>query len=157
MLFNEVDEEKTKKNVNAVLQVYRSLARIADDDCLPKVTASYEFDMPSSSSGTIQDKMAEGLARKISAEQEIQKIAKAMNKLNAYQRKLLYDRYIHKQELSDIMLYMDSGMSERTYYRELNRSLMSFAESYENGRLLAEKWQTSGREMADDWQRSVRR
>ena len=139
MFFPEINIEETKENVNNLLKAYRSMARMADEECMPKVTASYSFDIPSGSCGQAQDKMAERLARKITAEQEVLKVSKAMNKLNAYQRKMLYDRYMRKRELSDIMLYMDSGMSETTYYRDLNKSLLSFAEAYENGRLLVDK------------------
>lgn len=145
MFFPEIDAEETKKNVHVLLSIYRRLARIADEGHLPKVTASYSFDMPVDHGGAVQDKMADNFSRKEIAESEIHRIVKAMNKLNAFQRKLLYDRYMQKQEYSDIMLYMESGMSERTYYRELNKALLLFAEAYENGRLLAEKRQEDGR------------
>lgn len=144
MLFREINRDATKKNVHGLLSAYRSLARIADEDYMPKMTSTYSFE-PKSFTGRTSDPVGGALSMKQQAEDELESIIKAFNKLNAYQRQLLYFRYIDRQEKSDIQIYMDMNMSERTYYRELEKALMSFAEAYKNGRLLAEKWQTDGR------------
>ena len=52
-----------------------------------------------------------------------------MNKLNAYHRQLLHDRYIRRRELTDVMIYMSLNLSESAYYRELEKAQMAFAEA----------------------------
>lgn len=135
-MFPEIDKEKTKENVHRLLSHYRSMARIADEDCTPKITATYSLELKSF--GGISDTVGNAVARKATAEQELWKISRAMNKLNAYQRQILHDRYIDRKEMTDTMIYYDLNMSERTFYRELGKAQVEFAESYDNGRLLAE-------------------
>lgn len=137
-LFPELDEEKTRNNVDELLGIYRRLARLADEEYTPKVTASYSFELKSYT-GTVNSALENSVIRKVSAEQEIYKIAKAMNKLNAFHRQMLHHRYMSRKEPTDIQIYMDLGMSERTYYRGLADAQIAFAEAYDGGRLLAEK------------------
>lgn len=135
-LFPEIDKEKTKENVHRLLSHYRSLARLADEEYTPKITASYSLEMKSP--GGISDSVSRAVTMKETAERELWKIGRALNKMND-RRRLLHDRYIDKRELSDIRIYMDLGMSEATYYRELGKAQMEFAEAYDGGRLLEEK------------------
>lgn len=145
-MFPEIDKDETRKQVNRLLSHYRSMARLADEDCTPKVTASYSLELKGSSG--VSDNVGNAVTRKVTAEQELKKITSAMNKLNAYQRQLLHDRYIEKTEMNDTMIYMNLNMSERTYYRELGKAQEEFAEAYDNGRLLAEKWQSYDSKLA---------
>jgi len=135
-MFPEIDKEKTKENVHRLLSHYRSMARLADEKYTPKITATYSFELKAPG---VSDNVGNAVARKVTAERELWKIGRAMNKLNAYQRQLLHDRYIDRREMTDTMIYYDLGMSEATYYRELGRAQLEFAESYDGGRLLIEK------------------
>lgn len=137
-MFPEIDKEKTKKNVHRLLSHYRSMARLADEEYTPKITATFSLELKGSG-GSPSDQVGNAVSRKVTAEQELWKIGRAMNKLNAYQRQLLHDRYIDRRQWSDIMIYMDLGMSEATYYRELGKAQIEFAEAYDNGRLLIDK------------------
>lgn len=139
-LFPEIDKEKTKKEVRELLTCYRSMIRIAGDEYVPKVTATYSLELKCFT-GQVSCATENAVVRKITAEQELVKIAKAMNRLNAYDRQMIYDRYMNKMELTNTAIYLDYKMSERTFYRELDKALLRFAEAYENGSLLAEKWQ----------------
>ncbi|SFB90461.1 phage transcriptional regulator, ArpU family [Alkalibacterium subtropicum] len=136
-MFPEIDNEKTKGNVHRLLSHYRSMARLADEEYTPKITATFSLELKGSG-GKPSDQVGNAVARKVTAERELWKIGRAMNKLNAYHRQLLHDRYIDKREFTDVMIYMDLGMSKSTYYRELENSLIEFAESYDSGRLLVE-------------------
>lgn len=139
-LFPEIDKITTKKSVDGLLSNFRSMLRIASEEYTPKVTTTFSLELKNFGNET-NSQVESMVTRKVTAEQEIIKIVRAVNKLNAYDRKLIHDRYMGKQELSDIQLYLDYGTSERTFYRELDAALVRFAEGYENGRLLAEKWQ----------------
>jgi len=135
-MFPEIDKEKTKKNVHRLLSHYRSMARLADEEYTPRITATYSFEPKAP--GGISDTVSQSVSRKVTAEREIWKIGRAMNKLNAYQRQLLHDRYIDRREMTDTMIYYDLSMSERTFYRELGKAQIEFAEAYDDGRLLVE-------------------
>ena len=135
-MFPEIDKEKTKENVHNFLSYYRNLARLADEEYTPKVTATYSLELKSP--GGPSDNVGNAVARKVTAEQELWKIGRAMNKLNAYERQMLHERYIRRKPWTDVMIYMSLNLSESTYYRELEKAQMSFAEAYDSGRLLTE-------------------
>lgn len=139
-LFPEIDKEKTKQQVRDLLSLYRTFIRLASEEYIPKVTATYSFELKSFT-GVVSRATENAVVRKVTAEQEICKIAKAMNKLNAYDRQLIHDKYMDKRELTNTAIWLNYNTSERTFYRELDQALIRFAESYENGSLLAEKGQ----------------
>lgn len=139
-LLGYFDKEKTKENVNDLLSSCRSLIRWADDDYTPKVTQTYTFEIKGSR--LENSPLENGVMKKVNAEQEIVLIVKALNKLNAYDSKILYDKYMDKNEHSDKELIAkyelaEPPRSERSYYRDLDRAMGKFAEAFDGGRLLA--------------------
>lgn len=137
-LFPEIDKDKTKKQVRDFLSCYRSMARIAGEEYTPKVTATYSFELKSFT-GTVSRATENAVVRKVTAEQTLAKISKAINKLNAYDRQLIHDKYMDNRELNDIEIYLTYNMSSSSFYRELDKALIKFAEAYENGTLLIDK------------------
>lgn len=137
-LFPEIDKDKTKQQVRELLSCYRTMMRIADEEYIPKVTATYSFELKSFT-GTVSQATENAVVRKVTAEQTLSKICKAMNKLNAYDRQLIHDKYMDSRELTNTAIYLNYNMSERSFFRELDRSLIRFAEAYENGRLIVSK------------------
>ncbi|WP_227873709.1 ArpU family phage packaging/lysis transcriptional regulator [Enterococcus florum] len=137
-LFPEIDKDKTKKRVRELLSCYRTMVRIADEECIPKVTATYSFELKSFT-GTVSRATENAVVRKVTAENELKKICAAMNKLNAYDRQLIHDKYMDNRELTDTAIYLNYNLSSSSFYRELDKSMIKFAEAYENGRLLIEK------------------
>ncbi|OEH82916.1 ArpU family transcriptional regulator [Enterococcus rivorum] len=138
ILFPEIDKKKTKKNVSNLLNTYRSLIRIAGSEHSPKITATYFFEMKDcllqkvNRIETIQN-------RKKLAESELLKIIDTMNRLDANDRELLYDKFMHATEQTNIAIYMKHHMSESKFYRELDKALIHFAEAYGDGELIIEK------------------
>lgn len=137
-LFPEIDKDKTKKGVRNLLSCYRSMIRIAGEEFIPKVTATYSFELKSFT-GKVTRTTEDAVVRKVTAEQELLKISNAMNKLNAYDRQLIYDKFMDNRELTDTAIYLNYHSSSSSFYRELDKALIKFAEAYENGRLLIEK------------------
>lgn len=131
---DNIDKSATKENVDKLLSLYRRLARMADEEFIPKMTATYSFEVKAS--GGVSDSLGEAISRSVSAQQEIKKIVKALNKLNSYQRQLLFEKYIKRRQQTDIMIYIGLNMSESTFYRELEKAQLEFAEAYDDGRLL---------------------
>ncbi|MFL2071176.1 ArpU family phage packaging/lysis transcriptional regulator [Marinilactibacillus psychrotolerans] len=132
---DNIDKKATKENVDELLSLYRRLARMADEEYMPKMTATYSFEIKGSGGG-VSDSLGEAISRSVSAQQEINKIMKAVNKMNSYQRQLIFEKYIKRRQQTDIMIYIGLNMSESTFYRELEKAQLEFAEAYDNGRLL---------------------
>lgn len=138
LLFPEIDRKKTKKRVHDLLNTYRSLVRIAGEKRSPNVTATYTFEMKSTK-GEFSHKTDKVVERKYLAEVEIAKITEAINQLDPYDRQLLYDKFMDRNFTTNIAIYMKHHMSESKFYRELDKAMIRFAESYESGKLLIEK------------------
>lgn len=132
---DNIDKSATKENVDELLNLYRRLARMADEEFIPKMTATYSFEIKGSGGG-VSDSLGEAISRKISAQQEIHKIMKAINKLNGYHRQILFERYMRRCPQTDIMIYVSLCMSESSYYRELAKAQLEFADAYDEGRLI---------------------
>lgn len=132
---DNIDKSATKESVDELLNLYRRLARMADEEFIPKMTATYSFEIKGSGGG-VSDSLGEAISRSVSAQQEINKIMKAVNKLNSYQRQLIFEKYIKRRQQTDIMIYIGLNMSESTFYRELEKAQLEFAEAYEGGVLL---------------------
>ncbi|MFS7388764.1 ArpU family phage packaging/lysis transcriptional regulator [Carnobacterium maltaromaticum] len=143
-LFPDLDKELTKENVDELLSSCRSLIRYVHEDYIPKVTQTYSFEIKGSR--TDASPLENGVLKKVNAEQELVAIVRALNRLNAYDSKILYDKYMDKNEYSDKQLIakyesLDEPRSERSFYRDLDRAMGKFAEAFDGGRLLAVKWQ----------------
>lgn len=136
--FPEIDRKKTKQSVKKLLEHYRSLERLAGEEYIPNVTTSYSFELKSFT-GRVNRETENAVIRKADAESELEKIAKAMNKLNQSDRKLIYDKFMSKKELTTTAIYLDYSMSSSSFYRELEKVLIKFAEAYEGGTLLRKK------------------
>lgn len=130
-----IDKEKTKARVVEILDQYRTLVRLADEKFEPKVTPTYSLS-PRSITNQVSKPVENAVVLKVTAEQELIKINKAINKLNAYDRQRIFDKYISRNELSDKVLIMNYSESESGFYKRLNTALMKFAEAYEGGRLI---------------------
>ena len=136
-LFPEIDEKATRPQVKEYLSEYRSFVRLASEEYIPKVTATYSFELKSFT-GTVSRATENAVVRKVTAERELQKIVKAMNKLNAYDRQMIHDKYMDKRELSDTDIYLNYNMSSSSFYDKLDDVLIKFAEAYDGGRLIVE-------------------
>lgn len=136
-LLPEIDEKKTRKNVKELLRNYRSFVRLAEEKYIPKVTATYSFELKSFT-GLVSRATENAVVRKVTAEQELLKISKAMNKLNAYDRQMIYDKYMDIRELTDTDIYLNYNMSSSSFYDQLDKVLIKFGEAYDGGALLVE-------------------
>ena len=136
-LLPDIDEKKTKSNVKSLLCNYRSFVRLASEEYIPKVTATYSFELKSFT-GVVSRATENAVVRKVTAERELQKIGKAMNKLNAYDRQMIHDKYMDKRELSDTDIYLNYNMSSSSFYDQLDKVLIKFGEAYDGGRLIVE-------------------
>ena len=135
MLFEEIDKEITKSNVNYLLSRYHNIKRLSGS-YTPKVTASYSI-MPRSNTGLTSDSTGDMITRKIKAEETLKDIEKAFNCLTGESRKRLYFKYLAEDRQYDYQIYTNQNISRNTYYRELEKAQLEFAEAYRGGALLA--------------------
>ena len=137
MLFSDIDKKQTLRRVRKKLRHYHSLKRIAGEEYSPKVTATYSLE-PRSSGGTPNKAVEEMVIRKIRAEQELEQIEEAINKISAaYCRQILVMKYLEEpEEVKDFVIYTDLGYPRSEYFQLKERAMMEFAECYRNGALL---------------------
>lgn len=135
MLFEEIDKEITKKNVDYLLDRYHNIKRLAGSYS-PKTTTTYSI-MPRSFTGLTSDSTSDTATRKAMAQQQLQEIEQAINSLTGTSKQRLYFKYIADDRMYDYQIYMNQNISKTTYYKELGKAQLEFAEAYRGGELLA--------------------
>ncbi|VDG18036.1 hypothetical protein MUDAN_BIHEEGNE_00562 [Lactiplantibacillus mudanjiangensis] len=63
---------------------------------------------------------------------EVQSIITAINKLNTLERSILYWKYINIEELTNVGIWLELCVGERTFYRKLKLAHQHFSEAYSN-------------------------
>jgi ArpU family phage transcriptional regulator len=116
----EIDREKTKTAVEAALEKYRFYLLTVPEEKLPKITASYSL-TPPAFTNEFHSSTESAVIDKVDFERErdeyIERIRKAVNRLNYKERELMIKRYLSDEEVYDYELYNEIGYSERRYYR----------------------------------------
>jgi ArpU family phage transcriptional regulator len=116
----EIDREMTKQAVEAALEKYRFYLLTVPEEKLPKITASYSL-MPPAFTNEFHSSTESAVIDKVDFERErdeyIERIRKAVNRLNYKEREVIIKRYLSEEEVYDYELYNDTGYSERKYYR----------------------------------------
>lgn len=140
LLWVEFDRKATKKKVHQLLNNYRTLIRIAGENDMPKMASNYLFELEEEKENfdclvTKTDVMN----RSLLAKNEILKIREGINRLDEYNRQIIYDKYINIDRPTNISIFMKYHISESTFYRDLEKASICFAEVYSNGELIVEK------------------
>jgi len=138
MLFPEVNEKATKERVDSLLKNYHKIRRLSGMPIEQKVTATYSLD-PKSFTGMNSSAIENGTIKKLDAVSLYRDINAAINTLDAYSRKRIYDKYINSTRFYDYEVYSAENISEATYYREVSKAMIEFAEAFQSGTLLVLK------------------
>lgn len=135
ILVRKLDRRATKEKVVMMLSAYKQLKKIAGEEYVSKVTATYSFE-PRSYTGAVNKSLEKHIERKLTAQKMVEDIEKAINRMsNAHLRQILIMKYCKYYD-SDIAIYVTLDISESEFYRELERGLLYFAECFCNGSLL---------------------
>lgn len=135
ILVRKLDKRATKEKVVMMLSAYKQLKKIAGEEYISKVTATYSFE-PRSYTGAVNKSLEKHIERKLTAQKMVEDIEKAINRMsNAFLRQILIMKYCKYYD-SDIAIYVTLDISESEFYRELERGLLYFAECFCNGSLL---------------------
>lgn len=131
--FPDINESKTKENAKKILEGYPHWRRVANDTDGQRVTTTYSFMPRNPSSG--KNSQVEKLAiRKVDAELELDAIEQAVSKLHdPFYRKIIYEKYLVWHQKKDETVYNELAISESSYYENLSKALLAFAELYRNG------------------------
>lgn len=134
MLFEEVHEEITKSNVNNLLSRYHNIKRMAGSYS-PKITAAYSA-TPRSNTGMTSDSTGDTVNLKAKALEKLIEIDRAFESLSAEAKNRLHYKYMSEDRLYDYQIYNAQNISKDTYYRELGKAQLEFAEAYNGGELM---------------------
>ena len=135
ILVRKLDKRATKEKVVMMLSAYKQLKKIAGEEYVSKVTATYSFE-PRSYTGAVNKSLEKHIERKLTAQKMVEDIEKAINRMsNAHLRQILIMKYCKYYD-SDIAIYVTLDISESEFYRDLERGLLYFAECFCNGSLL---------------------
>ena len=129
MLFQKIDEKKTRDNADLLLKNYFRLIRMAGRPLQQKITATFSLE-PKAPISDNEAQIEKQLVRRSEAEEVLQEIEKAYNALGAEDRKRIYMKYMHKENVYDYDLYDQDHISKTKYYNDLNRALYAFAEAF---------------------------
>ena len=126
----DTDGEKTKEAVEAALEKYRMYMLTVPDEFLPRVTQTYSLMLPSNTNA-FHSSTESAAIKKVDFERErdeyMERIRRAVNRLNKMERELIIKRYMTLEEPYDYEVYNEMGMSERKYYRIKSRAFYKLA------------------------------
>ena len=132
----EIDEKETKLKADALLKAYPRFLRIAGRKVETTMTQQLTF-MPGSQRDPRTSEIELKVQKKVDAEKIVADINKAINAQDARSRNRLLKKYItNGGELYDYQIYAAENISEATYYRELGKAQIGFAEAFRYGELL---------------------
>jgi ArpU family phage transcriptional regulator len=126
----EIDREETKKRVEAALEKYRFYLLTVPEERLPKVTATYSL-VPPAHTTVFHSSTESAAIKKVDFERErdeyMERIRRAVNRLNKMERELIIKRYMTLEEPYDYEVYNEMGISESKFYRIREKAFYKLA------------------------------
>jgi ArpU family phage transcriptional regulator len=126
----DTDGEKTKEAVEAALEKYRMYMLTVPDEFLPRVTQTYSL-VPPSNTNAFHSSTESAAIKKADFERErdeyMERIRRAVNRLNKTERELIIKRYMSIDEPYDYEVYNEMGISESKFYRIREKAFYKLA------------------------------
>lgn len=126
----KIDENKTWSRVEERLESARLYKRFGFIRREAKITASYD-DTPRSYTGVTSDQTADISVYNVDQEERMhnqyEQVMRAVGRLASIQRKIIEERYLGEEDVTDINVYVDLHLSERTYYYEKAKAMYRLA------------------------------
>ena len=116
----EIDRQATQKNVEEALETYHMYLLTVPEEKLPKVTASFTLVPPSNTNSfhsSTEDIAIDRVDMERARIEYIERIQKAVNRLNKREREMIIKKYFGDDVLFDYEVYNDLGMGE-TYFSQ---------------------------------------
>lgn len=89
-----------------------------------------------SGSGGHSERVLKAVMIREEVEKELTEIERSLKLVDEEFQSVLKGKYLKSESVYGINLYMDMGISETSFYRNLQKGEMQFAEYYKNGELL---------------------
>ncbi|MDN6291474.1 MAG: hypothetical protein L0J35_00190 [Tetragenococcus halophilus] len=134
-LERERDEKATVRQVRRVLKNYLKIGSMAEES-VSIGTSKFSENGHIKKKVTNSDIVGKSVTRKVMSQQELAEIERALKKVSSEYRRVLKAKYTKDYYEHDFNIYMDMGLSEKTFYRYIRKGEMQFAENYKNGMLL---------------------
>lgn len=134
----EIDKQKSVENARNILKKYRRHFLISGECFESSITSRYSL-VPRSETNVNNPRIDNHLNRKLESEKYLRRVHEATNKMNTHRQKILYYRFMDKEELSNYEISKLIGLSESSFKKDLRKALLEFSYSFEGGLLLVEK------------------
>lgn len=134
MFLEQLNEDLTKDNVNRLLSNYHRIKRLAGNSS-PSMTSTYSA-VPRSFTGETSNPTSDLVQMREKAHIQLKEIETALKYLSEDARDRLYFKYISDDQKYDYEIYNHQNISKDTYYRELKKAQLEFAEAYKGGELI---------------------
>ncbi|MRX56722.1 ArpU family transcriptional regulator [Bacillus idriensis] len=124
------DKKALKQDVESMLEKYRIYLLALPSDWQPQITASYSI-VPPVQSNQFSSQTESIAIKRVDFERErieyINRLWKAVNRLNKYERELIVRRYMDHEEEYDYTVYSEMLLSESKYYKLKDKAFMKLA------------------------------
>jgi ArpU family phage transcriptional regulator len=100
------------------------------DEFLPRVTQTYSLVPPSNTNAFYSSTESAAIAKadfERERDEYMERICRAVNRLNKMERKLIIKRYMCLEELRDYDVYNEVGISESMFYRVREKEFYKLA------------------------------
>jgi len=124
------DVDGAKEAVETALEKYRMYMLTVPDEFLPRVTQTYSLMLPSNTNA-FHSSTESAAIKKVDFERErdeyMERIRRAVNRLNKTERELIIKRYMSIDEPYDYEVYNEMGISESKFYRIREKAFYKLA------------------------------
>ena len=129
-LLRDTDGKKTKDALEEALEKYRIYLLTVPEEFVPKITQTYSI-LPPSQTNDFHSTTESMAIKRVDFERErsefMERIRKAVNRLNMRERELITKRYMTLEDLYDYEIYNEMGFSESKYYRVREQAFYKLA------------------------------
>ncbi|NOJ72461.1 ArpU family phage packaging/lysis transcriptional regulator [Paenibacillus alvei] len=126
----KLNEDETWRRVEERLESAMLYKRFGFIRREATITASYS-DMPRSNTNVTSDQTADlsiyNVDRETQLQREYEQVVRAVGQLAATQREIIERRYLTEEGVTDINVYVEMGMPERSYYIAKSKAIHRLA------------------------------
>lgn len=126
----ELDKEKTRENVEKMLEKYRMFLVTLPKDIMPKMTAGYSI-VPPNFGNEFRSSTESVALQRIEWEEKrngfIKLMLEAVEQLGVEEKFIIFNRFLDKYEGYDREIWLEMGIGRSKYYQMKRDALFSLA------------------------------
>ncbi|WP_235032774.1 ArpU family phage packaging/lysis transcriptional regulator [Enterococcus sp. CSURQ0835] len=132
----DYDKKQTLKNVREFLRHGQKIRTVYQSSLSIRSHSDYSL-APSFAQGDHSKQVEKAALLRVEAKEEWQEIESALDAISEEEKQLLMGKYLAIFPVSTDKFCIELNVSERTFYRMLNKALEEFAFCYRGGELVA--------------------